>query len=358
MRGRRALACASLLVLVACAPAPSRKDAQPASPPVWPKPPDEARFRYEYTIRHVGDIEPRSRETSIRESILGTSTADIPAFEKPAAIASRNGRIYVTDSARRHVVAFDVPRRRVFRFGLRPPGTLIKPAGVAIDGEMNVYVADTGRRQVVVYDNLGLFRQTIGDGKLLERPTGVAVNAEGTRVYVIDRSENDSEAHRVVVFDGNGNRLREIGSRGSGPGQFNIPVQGAVARDGTLFVLDAGNFRVQSFDPEGRFLGSFGRTGIGLGEFSRPRGVAIDGDGNVYVSDANFGNVQVFSPRGELLISIGQASTRDGPGLYGLVGGIAVDETGRLYVADQLFSKVEIVRRTGAWERPPARLPE
>ena len=138
-----------------------------------------------------------------------------------------------------------------------------------------------------------------------------------------------------------------IGHRGGKPGEFNLPVDVAVARDGTLYVLDSGNFRVQAFDSGGRFLRAFGSVGAGPGQFSRPRGIGVDPDGNVYVSDAWFGNVQVFDPRGRLLLAIGRRERADGPGHYRLPAGIAVDETRRVYIVDQYFHKVEVVRRLG-----------
>jgi DNA-binding beta-propeller fold protein YncE len=313
--------------------------------PVWPAPPDPARFAYEYTLRSAADVALETPEEALRRRLTGAPAPNRPIFEKVGALAAQNGRIYATDTAKRWIVVFDVPRRRLFRFGLRPPGNLAKPLGIALDAASNVYVVDGTRREVIVYDGLGLYLRTIGSAKELERPTGVAVDASGSRIYVIDRATNESDRHRVLVYDREGRRLGEIGGRGSAEGRFNVPVQGAVAPDGTLYVLDAGNFRVQAFDRDGVFLRSFGVVGAGFGQFARPRGIAVDREGNVYVTDAVFGNFQAFSARGELLIAVGRYATSDAPGRYGLISGIAVDETGRVYVADQYFNKIEVIRR-------------
>ncbi len=216
--------------------------------------------------------------------------------------------------------------------------------GLALDRESNVYVADSGLHQIMMYDSWGLLIRRFGDAKTLDRPTGVAANAEGTRVYAIDRANNESDQHRVAMFDGEGRFLRHIGRRGKRDGEFNIPVAGACAPDGTFYVLDAGNFRVQALTPDGEFKHSFGGVGIEFGKLARPRGLAVDRQGNVYVSDASFNNIQIFDAKGQLLLAIGQLSRSDVPGRYGLVSGIAVDETGRIYIADQLFNKVEVVR--------------
>ena len=67
-------------------------------------------------------------------------------------------------------------------------------------------------------------------------------------------------SHRLVVFDADtGTRLREIGSKGSEPGQFLRPNGIAVLGD-RLFVVERDNHRVQGFSlPDFRPLGSFGR---------------------------------------------------------------------------------------------------
>jgi DNA-binding beta-propeller fold protein YncE len=331
-------------LLASCAAPPPQEDKPDLGERLWPAPPEQPRFAYETSLRSLADVEVVTEEARMRRLLTGTQALDRKVMEKPSCIAAREGRIYVADSVRRSIVVFDVPRRRIFQFGLRPPGTLAKPTAIALDRRSRVYVADATHRKVFVYDTLGLHQQTMGSPEELQRPTGVAVNADGSRIYVIDRGDNESEQHRVMVYGADGKVLRDIGRRGSRPGEFNVPVQAVVDKEGQLHVLDAGNFRVQTFDPDGRFLRSFGKVGTGFGQFARPRALACDDAGRLYVTDAAFGNVQVFNPAGELLLSIGQGGKRDLPGRYGLVIGVAVDETGRLYVVDQLYGKIEVLR--------------
>jgi DNA-binding beta-propeller fold protein YncE len=332
------------LLLGACSTVEEKKPFD--GPLSWPQPPDQPRFAYETVLRSLADIVLVSKEASLREALTGLSAvSDKPVMNKPSAIVARNGKIYVADTGSNTIIVFDVPSRKVFRFGIREPGNLAKPAGIAMDEKMNIYVADSIRRTVLVYDGYGLLLRAVGSPDDLERPTGVAVSRDGERVYVIDRSYNESEKHRVVVYDKVGKKLQEIGSRGNGDGQFNVPLQGAVAPDGTLYVLDSGNFRVQAFDKDGKFLRKFGNPGKEFGNFGRPRGIAVDDDGLVYITDANFNNFQIFNPEGQLLLAIGQSSQESNPGQYGMLNGIAVDETGRVYVVDQLYNKVEVIRR-------------
>ena len=339
--------CACAVLLVACAGAPDRAGPVFKGPLVWPKPPDQPRFAFETVLRSAADIAmpELDQDKFIRELKGLPPVSNRPVFEKAAAIAARQGRIYVADTSTETIVVFDVPRNRVFRFGQRTPNALAKPAGLALDALLNVYVADAKRRQIMVFDSLGLFLRTIGGPQDLERPTGVAVSRDGERIYAVDRSDNESNNHRVVIYAKDGKKIKVIGTRGSAEGLFNVPLQATVGPDGTLYVLDSGNFRVQAFDREGSFLRAFGRPGNNPGNLARPRGIAVDDDGNIYVTDASFNNFQIFRPDGQLLLAVGQGSGDNNPGRFGLLSGIAADETGRIYVVDQLFNKIEVFRR-------------
>lgn len=338
------------VLLASCAATPPKVAKEEPGDRLWPMPPELPRFAYEASLRSLADVQVMDGTSGLRHLVSGTRPPDSNVLEKPSSVAARDGRVFVADSVRRSIVVFDAPRRRVFQFGLRAPATLAKPTAIALDRRGRVYVADATLRKVFVYDSLGLHQLTIGSAAELHRPTGVAVNADGSRIYVIDRADNDSDRHRVVVYGADGKMLAEMGRRGRGEGEFNVPVQAVVGPDGKLHVLDAGNFRVQTFDAEGRYLRSMGRAGAGLGQFARPRGLACDDEGRLYVTDGAFGNVQVFNENGELLLVIGRGSRRDLPGRYGVIAGVAVDNSGRLYVVDQLFTKVEVIRRLSEQE--------
>ena len=78
----------------------------------------------------------------------------------------------------------------------------------------------------------------------------VAFDAAGN-LFVFDAL--GSRTVRVLVFDSTGGFLREFGSSGEGPGEFNRPVDFAVLRDGTVVVSDAGHRAYQLFDASGSF---------------------------------------------------------------------------------------------------------
>lgn len=327
--------------------AASKVEAPPRKPQIyWPGPPDEPRFKYEWRLKTIGDLQPLTEEQRTLDLLTGNTTGDKVVFTRPAGIAAAKGRIYVADTQGEGVVVFDVPRRRVFKFGHREPNELKKPVAVSVDGQGNVYVLDTKAKKIMVFDSLGLYLWEIADSKSFKQVAGLAVNQAGDRIYVVDRGTVEGDDHRVHVYDNKGNKRFEIGPRGGENGQLNIPLDATVDKQGNLYVVDSGNFRIQKFTADGKFLSTFGSVGRGFGQFSRARGIAVGPDGNIYVSDGVFNNVQIFSPEGQLLMPLGQYGIdQDLPGEYGLIAGVAVDETNRLYVVDQLFNKVEIFKR-------------
>ncbi|HEX8690855.1 MAG TPA: 6-bladed beta-propeller [Longimicrobium sp.] len=77
--------------------------------------------------------------------------------------------------------------------------------------------------------------------------------------------------------------------------------QVAFDRNDNLYVLDRGNQRVLVFDRSGRFVRQLGRKGDGPGEFQIPVGLAVLGNGRVAVLDLLHGNITVLTPEGEVV---------------------------------------------------------
>jgi len=310
-------------------------------------PPEQPRWIFEATLRNAASV--REGDAPGMQRLLTGEDDSQASFSKPLGVAAGGGRVYVSDTEGRRIFVFDVARRRTFSFGTRLDGQLKKPAGIALDAMGRVYVVDSTARKVLIYDALGLFLGALDGRDDWLRPTAIAVRADGRRIHVVDTGGVDAERHRVCVHDPRGALLRTIGdSRGDAPGQFNLPADAAIGPDGTLWVLDAGNFRVQAFDEQGQPLRQFGSVGNGLGQFARPRGLAVSAEGLVHVADALLCNVQVFQPDGQLLLALGaRAERQDAPGRWLLPARLACDDGGYLYVVDQYLHKIDVLRRLG-----------
>jgi DNA-binding beta-propeller fold protein YncE len=319
---------------------------------VYPDPPDEPRFIYERAIRASTDVVPEEDASALKRVLTGTSDERAERLAKPYAIAVHKGKVFVSDSVGRVVKVFDVPGKRYYRIGgSEGDGQLVKPLGLDLDGAGNLYVADATQKRIYVFDNEGQFLRKFGGPKMFDRLSSVTVNESGDRVYVVDIGGVSSDLHRVRVFNGlTGEHLFDIGKRGIGPGEFNLPRDVALGKDGRIYVVDGGNFRVQIFDKDGKFIKSFGAVGKQFGNFARPKEIATDRSGNVYVADTAFGNFQIFTADGELLMFIGNRSEQDVPAGYMLPSGIAVDEDGRIYFVDQWFARIDVFRPYGMKE--------
>lgn len=337
---------AIVIGLCACATPPADKDGkQTKVQMLWPAPPDQPRFEYQITLRSSADIVPESKDVKWEKLLTGREFRNSPIIYKPSGIAAHGGLIYLAEPASKSINVLDVPRRKLFSFGLRPPNNLDKPMSIALDAMQRVYVLDAGLRQVMVFDKLGLFEYSIPLEHGFTNPVAVAASPDGETIYIVDRGDVGNDDHKVVAFDRAGKERFRLGPRGRGPGEFNIPLAAATGADGALYVVDYGNFRIQKFDANGKFLFTFGKSGAELGRFSRPRAIALDGEGNIYVADSGFGNVQIFDPQGQLLMPLGRLSREPAPGNFQLIAGITVDETGRLYVIDHYDKKVDVFMR-------------
>lgn len=346
---------AATLVLVGCTaggppPAPVLKVGQDDGlnfPPL----PEETKFRYERMLRGSTDVVPDEDSGALMRALTGSSRGG-EGLGKPYGVAVHQGRVFVGDTGRREVTVFDLPEQKFFSIGGEEPGALSRPMGLDVDKDGNLYVIDGILKVINMYTRDGKFVRSIGmgnsDDDKINRPAGLAVDPDGTRLYAVDIGGTSSDDHKILVYDAkSGAYIKRIGKRGTGPGEFNLPRDIAVAKDGSLYVVDGGNFRVQHLTAEGAFISEFGSIGRMGGQFSRPKELAVDKEGNIYVVDTAFGNFQIFNPEGQLLLAVGSRSEKNGPARYMLPAGIAIDSDGRVYMVDQFFQKVDVFRPAG-----------
>ena len=328
------------LWLGGCASGVERKEVKLYFPP----PPEEPKFIYERSLFSSSDIEEYTSADRFKAFATGAPKS-ARGLVKPYGVSARSGKVYVTDTVQRAVVLFDIPGKLLTLFGNSGSGALRMPIGVDAAENGYVYVADSSASRIVIYDSKGDYVNAIGGSDTLVKPTDVKFNATNNRIYVVDSPGLSSNDHRIQVFDGDsGEHVATYGTRGTKPGEFNIPVTLDIDTEGNFYVVDSGNFRVQKFSPNGEYLDSFGSVGRRLGQFARPKGIAIDQKNNIYVADAAFGNFQIFDKDGKLLMFIGDRSQINMPTKYMLPAGIATDEEDKVYIVDQYFRRVDVYK--------------
>ncbi len=176
------------------------------------------------------------------------------------------------------------------------------PADIAIDpnpdpvtGERgSVYIADGyGNHRIVVFDRDGNYLRQwgsagSGDGQFVEggggHPHCVVLGNDGL-VYACDRGQN-----RVQVFDREGNLQRIIRVDPAEYGEAALRATDLeLSRDEEqrfLFVVDLGSNRIWILEREtGEIAGSIGGSGHMAGEFTFPHTLVTDSDGNLYAAE-------------------------------------------------------------------------
>ncbi len=302
----------------------------------WPPPPEKPRIEFVEILRD-GNYFGTSFFKSFLAAFLGQSRRD--RLFKPYGVAVDSmGRVYVTDTGLGQVFVFDKVEKKVRMIGDAGEGKLSLPTGITI-GDSMVFVSDSRLKRVFGYDLQGNLKMAIGAKDEFVSPSGLAYDEGTKRLYVVDTGK-----HEVRVYDRSGKFLFSFGKRGGGDGEFNYPTN-IFVRDGKVYVMDTMNFRVQIFDLNGKFLYKFGSLGDRPGYFSRPKGIAVDSQNHIYVVDAAFDNFQIFDDKGQILLFIGTAGS--GPGEFDLPAGIFIDQHDFIYVVDQLNSRVEVFRFLG-----------
>ena len=216
------------------------------------------------------------------------------------------------------------------------------PHSLTVDHEDNVWVTDVALHQVYKFSPDGRLLLTLGgrgiagaDTLHFDRPTDVAIAQDGS--FVVSDGYGNS---RVVKFSADGRFLSQWGTRGTGPGQFNLPHGIAIDTSGRILVVDRANARIQVFDRSSNYLTQW--TGV---HFVSPQDIAIAGDGTAFVADMgdeklpDRSGVLVFRRDGSLIGRFGRYGNYDGQFL--VAHGVAVGKGGEVYVADFTGRRVQ-----------------
>jgi DNA-binding beta-propeller fold protein YncE len=274
-----------------------------------------------------------------------------PGLSAPRAIAiGQEGDLYVADS-RNHRILHIAPDGSLLHqwgsfadiaMGNAPLGTFYEPWGVAVGPDGSVYVSDTWNHRVqkftpdgVPLTSWGQYGQPIPDMPETQSsfwgPRGVAVDSEG-RVFVADTGNK-----RIVIFDEDGNYITQFGTGGFDPGQFDEPVGVAIASDGTVYVTDTWNQRVQSFTPSADGMSYIPlqqwdvNAWFGQSLENKPF-IAVSEDGQVFITDPEGYRVIQFTSTGEFVRTWGDFGI--GTDEIGLAAGVAVAPDGAIWVTD------------------------
>ncbi|XP_066299612.1 tripartite motif-containing protein 2-like [Branchiostoma lanceolatum] len=268
------------------------------------------------------DVVVRSRESAV--ITIGSEGNEEGQLKKPLDVAiDGNGNVVVLEQVNRRVQVFDAGRGNVLKcFPIDSDGLF----GTGTDSSGNLFVTSFGESYGIrKYSQEGKLLATFNP-EYLRHPLGVAVLQDGRMVAA------DKQQKSCLLLQPDGSLIREIGK-----GQLQDPWFIAVDQSrGLMFVTDNRAHKVVVFDLEGNLKFSFGKRGPNRGELNGPTGVTLDPAGNVIVANKADGRVQVFGPDGTYLRTV--TTTRGAP------HGLALTPDGYVAVACYTGHCVELYR--------------
>jgi sugar lactone lactonase YvrE len=272
----------------------------------------------------------------------GTVTAVGSGFTSPQSVAFSSAGAFVADAGANAVLEFATPTSSPVSVGTG----LSKPSGVAVDGAGNVIIADTGNNQIVEVPVVGgvlsnaaqvtvVSASTTIAGSSLSGPAGVAVDAQGD-LYIADTGNN-----RIVYVPYNGSwNVAGASVLGS---NLTAPLATTVDPSGNVYVADSGSGQVYRLQAP---LSSGIQQLVAVG-YSNPSALATDASGSLFVVDQGAQTVlRIPDVSGALdpntAIEVGFRIANP----YGL----ALDSTGNLIVTDSTNAAAYEVDRTSITE--------
>jgi subtilisin-like proprotein convertase family protein/streptogramin lyase len=235
------------------------------------------------------------------------------------------------------------------------------PAGMAIDSQGNLFVADRVNNTIrkitaagVVSTFAGIpgvagFTNGPGVTAKFSYPSDIAIDS-ADNLYVADRFNNQirkiTPGAVVSTFAGN---TTYGSSDGTGVvARFFGPVGIAIDADGILYVADSDNNIIRRISTSANVITLAGTAGVsgsddGIGSAARfygPHGITVNNVGNVFVCDFYNHTIRKIEPDGTTTTyagSAGEWGSSDGAGSaarFREPAGIEVDNSGNLYVAD------------------------
>lgn len=253
------------------------------------------------------------------------------------------GEVFVCDSRRNRIVIFD--SEGLFRYQIAGGETFGAPRDVAVDpeGYLVVLANHQGRTAIVELDFDGRFLGEIALSGIPEDAAelnlnSLALSPDGSRLYVVDMG---NQVLWLAARDGSVTRRVDL-AEGLEAVERRDRVLGRVDVYGDRVVVAMpSEGRVRYFDLEGTLEGEIGFRGTAACQLAFPVVAAFDRDGNFVVVDQQRMILLRWNPRGNRCIGeyYGMGTA---PGFLYYPVDATLDSQGRLYVSQGFEGRVQV----------------
>jgi sugar lactone lactonase YvrE len=224
------------------------------------------------------------------------------------------------------------PNNRPDFHGPATSATLALPSGLAVDGQGNLYIADTGNNIVRKVDaSDGVISTVAGTGtrgftgevepateSMLDTPTGLAVDPSGI-LYISDSGNNrvrllNPASGNLTTIVGGGTVTNPAAIGAPRDIALNQPADLAISSDdSTLYIADAGNDVVRKVNKSRSLISTYAGTGqpgeggdggpANRATFFSPSGLALDPDGNLFVGAIGEASIREVSAKFQVVVA-------------------------------------------------------
>ncbi|MBT4137946.1 MAG: hypothetical protein HOE48_08530 [Candidatus Latescibacteria bacterium] len=257
----------------------------------------------------------------------------------------------------------------------RTQATLVKPKGLSLDTQGNLYVADYDHHRVrKVNATNGTVETVAGTGvagssidgglateSIVSLPVGIGLD-QTNNLYVSGQTwstiQKIDTANIITTIAGGGNETTDdiLATQA----RLSSPSDVAFDQANNLYIADLNNHKIRKIDANGTITtiagtGQFGSTGDDgpaiEALFNRPTGLTFDTLGNLYIADTGNKRIRKIDTSGTITTIAGGGTA--GFPTYGHNGtatdaqlvnptDVAIDTTGNLYIADgRLIRKID-----------------
>jgi serine/threonine protein kinase, bacterial len=252
--------------------------------------------------------------TSTIDSAAVRPLTGSPALDDPIGLTeSKSGDLYVANAGASQILVYDSKNQPLGSKTITDG--VDQPAGLVFDKAGNLYASERSSDEVTVYNSSGKLVKTLHtDSSSGYSPSGVAISSSG-EIWVASRNNTNYDVGEIQVFDSSGKAIHTSHEALAYP--IGIAFEGS-----DTWVFDSNADEITVFDSSAKLVNTIGLSGIS------PDYAAKDGAGNLYVTDAVASSIAILNSSGKIL-KTSQNKGLDHP------TGIAFNKAGDFYVANE-----------------------